>query len=179
MPNVIISSIPLKGWLLDLLPRHIRPPASKETDDSSSFLLCLASSRESSLPPTVHAACVPLLPGYFSGVGDLFSALVLAHYQPDSPDPNHRPTSLPPLAHAVSIALTKTHAILQLTYDYALSLPEEERLPTDDERDEDDPDRRVRRMRGRELRLIQGQEVLRGEATSGLRKLEKWDGFWS
>ncbi|KAF8997877.1 Ribokinase-like protein [Cyathus striatus] len=122
VPNVVISSIPLKPWLLSF-----------------------------------HAQVVPTIPGYFSGVGDLFSALILAHYHPDIHVEGSTPVST-----AAAQALTKTHALLEITHEYALTLPEEERLPTDDELDEADPMRKTRRMRGRELLLIQGQDIIRG-----------------
>jgi pyridoxine kinase len=119
-------------------------------------------------------ACVPIIPGYFSGVGDLFSALTLAHY-----DRSTGRSAVEALAYAVSLALTKTHAILKLTYEYSETLPEEERQPTDEELDAQDPMRRIRRMSGRELRLIQGQEILRGGAAMGpVRMLLDWDDFW-
>jgi pyridoxine kinase len=177
VPNVVISSIPLEQWLRDLTPPHIRFPVS---DDEQS-LLCLASVRVANggstpgyRPSTVYAACVPLIPGYFSGVGDLFSALVLGHYD----DASSAPAPLPPLPRAVSLALTKTHAILRLTEKYASSLPPDERTTTDDELDGKDPDRRIRRMRGRELRLVQGRKILSGEAIGEVRQLKKWADFW-
>lgn len=178
VPNVVISSIPVEQWLRDLTPPHIRYPVS----DHEQSLLCLASVRAtddggsstpSHRPSTVYAACVPLISGYFSGVGDLFSALVLGHY-----DASSLPAPLPPLPRAVSLALTKTHAILRLTEKYASSLPPDERTTTDDELDEKDPERRIRRMRGRELRLVQGREILSGEAMGEVRQLKKWTDFW-
>jgi pyridoxine kinase len=74
--------------------------------------------------------------------------------------------------------LTKTHAILRLTEKYASSLPPDERTTTDDELDEKDPERRIRRMRGRELRLVQGRKILSGEAMGEVRQLKKWTAFW-
>lgn len=168
----MISSIPLRNWLRGILPANDHPiPLQEDTEDQ---LLCLISSRVpgQDIESSVHSACVPLIPGYFSGVGDLFSALVLGHFD----------TSLAgaePLVTAVELALTKTHAILQRTYQYSQSLPEEDRQPTDEERDAEDPVRRVRRMSGRELRLVQGQDILRGGPEMGpLRKLSSWVGFW-
>jgi len=172
--NVVISSIPLRPWLHDALPSNIQPPP----DDDSDYLLCISSS---SSPQTqdlsaVHAQRVPLLPGYFSGVGDIFSALLMAHFQSPS-GPAVQDTSTP-VSHAASFALTKTHAILELTYEHAQSLPENERLPTDEEKDAAEPIRKTRRMRGRELRLVQGQDIIRGGFTQ-LRRLEPWVGFWN
>ena len=117
--------------------------------------------------PVVHACAVPLIKGYFPGVGDLFSALVLAHFNPDGESP---------LPIAVGKALSKTHAIVELTRAYAQTL-EADRTSTDDELDGKYPMRLVRRMRGRELRLIQGQDIIRGD--SGLnREMKAWEEFW-
>lgn len=161
VPNVVVSSIPMKTWLAEVLPEKI--PKGKPTD-----LLCISSSRrEPEKSSVVHACTVPLISGYFSGVGDLFSALVVAHFDPDGKSP---------LSDAVGKALTKTHAIVELTDAYAQTLEEADRTSTDDELDEKDPMRRVRRMRGRELRLIQGQDIIRGE---GLRReMKVWEMFW-
>ena len=176
VPNVVISSIPVVKWVRDLTPPHI----SSAVCDQEQSLLCLASVRGIAASSshhhhrsTVYAACVPLIPGYFSGVGDLFSALVLGHYSPSSPAP------LPPLPYAVSLALTKTHAILRLTESHVSSLPAEDRTATDDELDAADPERRTRRMRARELRLVQGRRILSGEAMGELRSLREWDDFWA
>ncbi|KAF9454488.1 bud site selection protein 16 [Macrolepiota fuliginosa MF-IS2] len=208
VPNVVISSIPLKPWLLAALPPPILPPISSE---ESEHLFCLASSTNGAgedpgcpHPSRVHAACVPLLPGYFSGVGDLFSALVLAHFHPhisnqssspsstttpidpveqrsQSPRPPPKLTSsLTPLSYAASLALTKTHAILSKTYEQALSLPEDERQPSDDELDAKDLMRKVKRMRGRELALVEGQDIIRGIGLNAdaVRWMGEWDAFW-
>jgi pyridoxine kinase len=57
-------------------------------------------------------------------------------------------------------------------------LPAEDRPVTDDELDEADPERRVRWMRARELRLVQGRRILSGEAMGELRSLKEWNDFW-
>jgi pyridoxine kinase len=192
VPNVVISSIPVEQWLRDLTPLHIRAPVS----DHEQSLLCLASVRAadngggdkpSRRPSRVYATCIPFIPGYFSGVGDLFSALVLGHYDTaadgvttNGVDGGSAPSTsaLPPLPRAVSLALTKTHAILRLTEKHASSLPPEERTTTDDELDEKDPERLIQRMRGRELRLVQGRKILSGEAMGESRWLKEWVDFW-
>jgi pyridoxine kinase len=179
VPNIVISSIPLKQWLLEALPQQLRPSSVSGEDDPShldtDFLLCISSSATIHMtsPSVVHAQSVPLIPGYYSGVGDLFSALLLGHYHTDFLDDRETP-----LSHATSQALTKTHAILYQTHRYAESLPEQDRLPTDDEKDASDPLRRIRRMKGRELRLIQNQDILRNTARDNVRHLEPWIGFW-
>lgn len=161
VPNVVVSSIPMKPWLAGCLPEDM---SKGELTD----LLCISSSRGvSGNNPVVHACTVPLIPGYFSGVGDLFSALVLAHFDPDGASP---------LPDAVGKALSKTHRIVQLTNVHAQSLDEADRTTTDDELDKMDPMRVVRRMRGRELRLIQGQDIIRGEGLG--REMKAWERFW-
>lgn len=161
VPNVVVSSIPMKPWLAESLPEEIYN--GEPTD-----LLCISSSRsDPEKSSVVHACAVPLISGYFSGVGDLFSALVLAHFDPDGKFP---------LPVAVGKALTKTHAIVELTHDYTQTLEEADRTITDDELDAKDPMRVVRRMRGRELRLIQGQDIIRGEGLK--RELRAWEAFW-
>lgn len=151
----------MKPWLAEFLPEEI--PRGESTD-----LLCISSSRSGpGRNPVVHACTVPMIPGYFSGVGDLFSALVLAHLDLDGESP---------LSDAVGKALSKTHCIVQLTHAHAQNLDEEDRTATDDELDKEDPMRLVRRMRGRELRLIQGQDIIRGEGLG--REMKAWERFW-
>ncbi|KAJ7807287.1 Ribokinase-like protein [Mycena olivaceomarginata] len=181
VPNVVISSIPLAAWLQAALP----PRLTSALDDSESpYLLCISSSANSSegALSTVHAQTVPLLPGYFSGVGDLFSALLLAHFvSPLSPPPSPDTPSMDTVVSlAASHALTKTHAILCLTYTHSETLPPDERAATDDEQDAADPLRQVKRMRGRELRLVQGQDILRGVGLEGVtrREMLPWTDFW-
>lgn len=146
------------------------------------FLLCVSSSHKQGTSDLsiVHAQCVPLIPGYFSGVGDLFSALLLGHFRPE-PDTttNSFPSTHTPLSEAASQALTKTHAVLRLTFEYSESLPEDERLSTDEVKDEAEPERVIKRMRGRELRLVQGQHLLRGAGLEDVRTMEHWENFWS
>ncbi|KAI0351324.1 Ribokinase-like protein [Trametes cingulata] len=166
VPHVVISSIPLKPWLTELLPAHLRPPQDSTDTD---YLACIASSRTDGTS-SVYAKCFPCLPGYFSGVGDLFSALVLAHFDKSRASP---------LSYAVSQAVSQTHAILSLTHEAALALPEDERQATDEELDAREPMRKIKRMRGRELRLIQGQDIIRGTQPIEYRQLEPWTDFWA
>lgn len=174
----MISSIPLKSWLIDALPSHIRPTVTNLDDPDAQFLLCVSSSASGNLTTSaVHAGCIPLLPGYFSGVGDLFSAFTLAHFEPPN-IPNSTTSSDAQVSHAASIALTKTHAILSLTHEHSQGLPEEERQPTDDEKDVADPLRKTKRMRGRELRLVQAQDIIRGVGLDHPITMEQWDDFW-
>jgi pyridoxine kinase len=122
---------------------------------------------------------VPTIPGYFSGVGDLFSALLLAHFHPHTTDTPPRVPGVTALSEAASQALAKTHTLLQVTHEQSMRLPAEERQPSDDELDGADPLRKTRRMRGRELALIQGQNIIRGADLDDTLPLKLWDTFWS
>jgi pyridoxine kinase len=181
VPNVVISSIPLTRWLIDKLPEATRPPTL--TSEDTGYLLCLCSSTVDleggdKGPSVIHAQCVPLLPGYFSGVGDLFSALLLGHFQSDALPPGNPSQTL--LSYATSMALTKTHGVLKSTYEYTLTLPEDERQPSDDDKDVAEPIRKLKRMRGRELRLVQpeGQSIIRGVGSVDTYRMNPWLDFW-
>ncbi|KIY49921.1 Ribokinase-like protein [Fistulina hepatica ATCC 64428] len=175
VPHVVISSIPLSGWLATALPESVRPAAGSTEE----HLLCITSSRcvdredSERVASVVHARAVPLIPGYFSGVGDMFSALVLGHYDRMSAS---AATSHTPVSTATSWALARTHVVLQRTHEYSMSLPEDERQPSDDEKDRANPHPKTRRMRGRELRLVQSQDILRDETQPP--ELMPWTDFW-
>ncbi len=179
VPDVVITSIPLRKWLADALPPHIRPSNTADRDSDSEYLVCISSSQAASQDelPKVHAQCVPLIPGYFSGVGDIFSALLLAHFPSAKPSPGLAPGETP-ASHAASFALTKTQAVLRLTHAHTLSLPEDERQPTDDEKDAADPARKIKRMRGRELRIVQAQDILRGVGMGEVIQMQPWGEIW-
>ncbi|KAL1940868.1 hypothetical protein VTO73DRAFT_7909 [Trametes versicolor] len=174
VPHVVISSIPLRPWLTGLLPAHLRPPTESADAD---YLACIASSRtETPGASAVYATCFPCLPGYFSGVGDLFSALVLAHFDEANAEGTDGES---PLSRAASQAVSQTHAMLSLTHEASMALPEDERQVTDEELDVREPMRKIKRMRGRELRLIQGQDIIRGTQSIEYRRLEPWTNFWA
>lgn len=181
VPHVVMSSMPLREPLRSDVPSAFR---SYEQDPileiNGGDLICISSSYdESSKSSTVHAHIFPSIPGYFSGVGDLFSAMVLAHFHPQPTSPSPSPPGSTPLSLAVSSALSKTIALLRLTHQRALSeVPEEDRTTTDEEKDRADPERVVRRMRGRELRLIEGQALLRDGAGIPSTPMKLWVRFW-
>lgn len=192
VPHVVISSMPLKPFLQDALPSTIWPVSQLgDEEQADDFLLCLSSShipeddaqRNPAEISAIHAHCIPSIPGYFSGVGDFFSALVLAHFNPASPLTSDSardatPRNHTPLSFAVSQALTKTYAILRLTHDHALALPKDDRTQTDEEKDSAEPERKIRRMKGRELRIVQGQDIIRGHQHVNARDMTRWDRFW-
>ncbi|KAF8677401.1 glycosyl hydrolase 30 family [Rhizoctonia solani] len=162
-------------------------------DLNDEYILCIASSAhdDPSIAPAVYALAVPRIKGYFSGVGDLFSALVMAHFH----QAQHSNTSslsltagsMSSLSSAASRALHTTHAVLRRTQQHALTLaaqssddPSSSNAYTDDELDSKEPLRRVRRMRTRELRIIQSRDdILAFEAENGsVENMRAWEGFW-
>ena len=213
VPHVVMSSIPLHNFLRDALPPNLSPK-EHNSEINSSYLLCISSSCTASgngsatpdstdytsVPSIVHAHVLPCIPGYFSGVGDLFSAMVLAHFQPTSMSKHSSvQTSLSngidnathtPLSIAVSHALSKTFGMLRFTHEQVSATHPESEDATDEERDRADPERQVRRMRTRELRLIQGQHILRATpipmsnkhegdgCVIELREMRPWNDFW-
>ncbi|KAH9922380.1 uncharacterized protein B0H18DRAFT_1212614 [Fomitopsis serialis] len=138
VPDIIISSFPLKAWVCVALA-----PAAQPTDTDSpdtDFLACISASASAE-----QGAARPV---YFSDVtvGDLFSTLVLGHFQlaPSVPSANaefgaEKETLLAP---AVAHALSKTHALLTLTHEHTAGLPEADTLPTDEEPDAGEPERK-------------------------------------
>ena len=173
VPHIVVSSIPLDATRSEL---WVLPPGFRKTftDKTSAFqyreasLLCISSSKSHSGcdNPVVHAVAVPQLAGYYSGVGDLFSAMVLAHFEPSS---TGDPPYSTPLSRAASAALRITHAILRRTALYASRQPNAEADNyTDNELDSMDESRRARRTKARELRLIQSADLILSGGNVGL-----------
>ncbi|WWC70136.1 pyridoxal kinase [Kwoniella pini CBS 10737] len=183
LPISLVTSLDLPSppeSYLRLLPDPFPPwydavGVGKPEDE---VLVCFASSWQDDSMRT-WAFALPTIRGYFSGVGDLFSAMVLAHFKnPESQ------SSLPPLAHAVSKALLTVQQILLRTHIYSLiqtgtsgtatprplhhspSEPQGSAIPSDVELDEinpinpKDPKRKARRMRLRELRVVQERALI-------------------
>ncbi|WVQ99554.1 pyridoxal kinase [Kwoniella sp. CBS 9459] len=211
LPHIAFSSIPLPIALvtsldlpsppasyLRLLPNPIPPwyDAVGVGESEDETLVCFASTwnREKEDMDT-WAFALPTIRGYFSGVGDLFSAMVLAHF--DNPDSS---SQLPPLPHAVSKALLTVQQILLKTHIHSLvnsgtsgaatprplhhSTNEQQRhaqhqsvIPSDAELDAiepinpRDPKRKAKRMRLRELRIVQERALIAngGEGWAGKR----------
>ena len=195
--HIAVSSIPLRFSLV--APLRLPPPPASYTrllpdvtpplydafgvgDVDDEVLVCFASTWSNGRMDT-WAFALPTIRGYFSGVGDLFSALVLAHF--DSPESS---SALPPLAHAVSKSLLAVQQILLQTHLHSLARsghsgaaasgtshgPEsqggkseiESAIPSDVELDSaepirpSDPRRKARRMRMRELRIVQERALI-------------------
>lgn len=178
--HVAFSSIPLPSSLVAqlalpapptiyerLLPGQPLPwyhPVSVDSAEEDT-LVCFASTAVEGEMST-WAFALPTVQGYFSGVGDLFSAMVLAHYHAGS------------LFHAVSRALLVVQQILLRTHLHSIARPDatsgtatprplhHPSLPTDSELDTKpptdvrDPRRKAQRMRLRELRVVPERELL-------------------
>ena len=183
LANVALSSIPLPAALvasLDLpppplaytallpdtsLPWYHPANASAPEDD---ILVCCASTLEGDQMET-YAFALPTVQGYFSGVGDLFSAMILAHYDKSADKPLYK---------AVSHALMAVQQILIRTHLHSLSNPDPSGaatprpihvpavIPSDSEldailpADDKDPKRKAKRMRLRELRIVPERHFL-------------------
>lgn len=172
VPHIVISSIPVSPTLASTLDGFLDLNHTATDTYSGKSLLCLCSSRSTDAShkgehSNVYATTLPHIKGYFSGVGDMFSALVLAHFDHDKRDLA--------LRHATSCALSTTHAVLAATR-VASTAPGFDANETDDEADAADNARRVRRMQRRELRVVDNQACIRnGGATWNM---PRWDGFW-
>jgi pyridoxine kinase len=187
VPHVCLSSIPLPVKLMSKLGVPA-PPASYtrllpsahppwydavglEMDDDDDVLASFASTYVDGKLET-HAFALPTIRGYFSGVGDLFSALVLGHFK----DARGRDNGL---RYAVSRALLTVQQILLRTHIYSLQVaadgsatplaegaPSDAVIPSDAELDDApplnpaDPKRKARRMRLREMRVVQERALI-------------------
>lgn len=209
LQHIALSSIPLPVSLLvpldlpappasytRLLPNPLPPwyeavgSPSSNTEEQE-VLVCFASSTSAEGELETYAFALPSVQGYFSGVGDLFSAMVLAHYDP------HRSTQadgLSPLAHAVSLALLTVQQVLLRTHIHSIevstassihgaatprptrktyidSLPSDAELDAAEPANPKDPKRKAKRMRLRELRVVQERALIvdGGEGWPGKR----------
>jgi len=176
VPNVVISSLVLQDTQL---PEYLtKPDYPANPLYAPGYILCVASTTAEGGAggdiSRVHAIAVPKINGYFSGVGDLFSALLVAHYDPSTSNDGHTPISW-----AATKAVNTIHAVLLQTQSYYVSLPEDDRPDTDSEKDKADMKRRARRMKFRELRLVQALDVIRLEGSQVLGDLTEWKDFWT
>ncbi|KAF8325402.1 Ribokinase-like protein [Cantharellus anzutake] len=173
VPNIVISSIKVTSESLptgadDYLLCLTSTLLSTNHDAATSASPATRGRKYSQALSIVHAICFPKIQGYFSGAGDLFSALVLGHFAPGS--------SRTALADATSLALSTTQAIIASTHKYCSALSEEECPLTDEELDAQDRERRVNRMRARELRIV--SEMREICVPSQQLKLAEWETFW-
>lgn len=190
LQHVALSSVPLPASLVrslnlppppsvydQLLPTHTLPwyHSAEDSDPEDDILVCFASTKLSDGSLETWAFALPTVQGYFSGVGDLFSAMVQAHYRPNLT------SAASALVEAVSRALLAVQCVLLRTHLHSLSQalitgsatprPLHPRkadsvIPTDNEldsatpNDPKDPKRKAKRMRLRELRVVQERQLL-------------------
>ena len=102
--------------------------------------------------------------------------MVIGHYHPEDGSP---------LSQAVCNAVRTTHAILRKTAVASACVPGASLDGyTDDELDAADANRRPRRMKARELRLIGSADIILTAGTSeldgieGFETMRVWDDFW-
>ena len=198
LPHIALSSMPLPMKIVSSLnlPGHPESYTSLAADPSRSdttvhsdsgddeILVCFASTFIDGQMDT-WAFRLPTLRGYFSGVGDLFSALVLAHLDDD---PRHW-ADFPLFPYAVSRALLTVQQILLKTHLYSLSqtgrlnhaaprykqhadatssgdhtlasvVPSDGHPDPERFLDSNDPRAKATRMRKRELRIIQERRLI-------------------
>lgn len=91
----------------------------------------------------------PALPEHYEGVGDVFSALILAHFA----RPNHSKEACP-LSHTAEIAIATLAGILAKTRAHALKLAESD-FDITGENPAETPEERIKRLALVELRLVQ------------------------
>ncbi|WVO15079.1 pyridoxal kinase [Cryptococcus depauperatus] len=205
LPHIAFSSIPLPTSIVEplslpgpppsytrLLPDPLPPwyDAVGACSSENEVLVCFASSWNEGEMET-WAFALPTVRGYFSGVGDLFSAMVLAHF-------NQHPSTSgnSSLTFAVSKALLTVQQILLQTHIHSLAqanvlgaatqsplhgssnrLPPDSVIPSDVELDSiepsnpKDPKRKAKRMRLRELEVVQQRKLIveGGEGWPGKR----------
>ncbi|ORX35763.1 Ribokinase-like protein [Kockovaella imperatae] len=136
-------------------------------------LVCLASTyRAEGRQLVTSAYALPNVEAYFAGVGDLFSSMVMAHFG------NLSGASEQDLQTAVSKALLIVQRILLRSHMHSMQVdgdasPGENVMPSDTEADNENPrrqgnpSRRARRMRLRELRIIEDRSLLRVASDDG------------
>lgn len=205
LQHVALSSIPLPVSLVrslelppppsvydQLLPTHTLPwyHSAEDGDPEDDVLVCFASTKLFDGSLETWAFALPTVQGYFSGVGDLFSAMVQAHYV-------HKPSSpATALVEAVSRALLAVQCVLLRTHLHSLSQAlisgsatprplhprkAESVIPTDNEldsatpNDPKDPKRKAKRMRLRELRVVQERHLLTSDQGWQGKRID-WNG---
>lgn len=134
MENIIISSI----------------PSSQLPELPSSHLVCAGSTRrKGSSQSEQFIIPFPSLPEHYEGVGDVFSALVLAHF------------AEPTLAQTAELAIASLQGILQRTRGHALGLAKEGNVDITGTNPQETPEERIRRLALVELRLVQSWREIR------------------
>lgn len=139
MPNIVISSTP-SSHIEGLEP---------------GFLVCAGSSRPlGSSVSQQFTITFPALPEHYEGVGDVFSALILAHFA--EPTPSQEAC---PLSRTAEIAIATLAGILTKTRSHALQLARDE-VDITGANPAETPEERIKRMALVELRLVQSYKEI-------------------
>lgn len=167
VPHVVITSVDLKEADLNLMG----------TSSKNGTMVLVGSSNEGEQRPWLIQS--PEVEGYFSGVGDLFSALLVGRFQtgegnrnssaPEGPPEEGRPST--DLSRAAEKAVAGLQGVLSNT---STAIAASAALPTDEERKAaniDDAQFRVETMRRRELRVVQSRHAIE---TPDVRYKARW-----
>lgn len=150
--NVIITSVELPDSELT---------AIGATPSSEPSMVLVGSTRLSGSSGSLRPWFIqfPEIKGYFSGVGDLFAALLIGRFQPsDGAAASPAPTDehqLTPIAQAAEQAIASVQAVLHRTLQTTQSLDDESSSSASNA---DESQRKVDTMRKRELRIIQSRK---------------------
>lgn len=168
IPHIVISAVSLPEEEAALLGFAPLAPSTVPGGGRRRQLICAGSSLVSS--PSVPLSTVafgigfPELSEHYEGVGDVFSALILARFPPHPPstqplESSSNPHPVSPLARTAELAIASLQGVLRHTRKHALLLAkgrEDLLVPKEGEAAEE----RVKRLRMVELRLVQSHEEL-------------------
>lgn len=146
--NVIITSVELPES--ELIKIGATPTNSNSTTATNSMVL-VGSTRTGSAAAALHPWFIqfPEIKGYFSGVGDLFAALLIGRFQPHA-----MRDEITPIAYAAEQAIASVQAVLYRTLETTEVLEHDGSSTVSTE---DAAQQRVDTMRKRELRVIQSR----------------------
>lgn len=147
--HVLITSVSLSD--ADLL----RIGATPSSEPSMVLIGSSRPSADSPLKPWFIQ--FPEVRGYFSGVGDLFAAMTLGRFQTQKgAEVEAEAEAVTPIARAAELAVAVVQAVLAKTQRSM----DASALEVAEGSSEDDPQARVDRMRGRELKIIQSKREI-------------------
>ncbi|CAD6920487.1 unnamed protein product [Tilletia controversa] len=181
-PNVVITSVDLSDEDL-----HHIGAQPKLASDGTTLMTLIGSSFDHSQQQSSSSASprellrpwfiqFPEVPGYFSGVGDTFSALLIGRFDPSSTARSDSSAAPSHVARAAELAIASLQSVLsrtseaisqapplpdntQLTILAKAALPESAKWPTDQAEIDKltAAQRRVEEMRPRELKIVQSK----------------------
>lgn len=164
--HVIITSVELPRADLERIGASSSSKIPVEGEEEVQSMVCVGSSilapdGGNTLSPE-HAASAtlkpwfiefPEIPGYFSGVGDLFAALTLGRFEATHDAP------VTPIARAAELAIASVQGVLART---TAAIDVQPDVQVDEahfeSKEKAEAQQRVERMRRRELRVVQGRK---------------------